>query len=404
MATPGGTGASSGDGFGYAIATAHINSDPCLDVVIGAPWHDVDGRADVGAAYVVYGSPKGLGKGRAGTVLTPDAWNGSAPNSLFGFSLAGADALGPDRPAIAIGAPYTDRPGKPNAGAAYMMWFRSDGTPHAHKRYFEDQPRTEEGAVASGLYGWSVALGALHGDPVRTDLVVGAPREPWNKEKQPGAVELIADASKPEPSAVMTLGPPDLGVPSGRPSRIGYALAYAAAGGTHYLAAGVPGAQVKGKDNAGAVALFRSDGHDFARSDVLTEGERGSTTAVENADQYGRSVALGVDRDGRVRLGVGIPYETSRMRHDGAVQIVPITGGGKARDLNQMLPGVPGDPGESAHFGLSVGFADGKALLIGVPDDRGHPTGSVIEAPAAGPLKQILPPAGQQAMDFGMGM
>lgn len=410
VSSPGTPGATSGDGFGYAVTTAHINNDPCADVVIGAPWRTVDGRADAGAVYVVYGSPQGLGRGRAGTMITPDVWiggRGSTANSLFGLSLDGADAGGGDRSAIAIGAPYTDRPGKPNAGAAYVMWFTPDGTPQAHKRYFEDQPRTEEGASAAGLYGWSVALTRMSGDAGRVDLAVGAPREPWNKGDQPGTVELLADVSRPAPSSVVTLGPAQMGVkpgPPGRPARIGFAMASAVAKGTHYLAVAAPGAPVDGHPNAGAVTLFRSDGRDYARDEVLTEGAHGSTTSVEDEDQYGRSVALGVDPAGHVRLGVGIPYETSRVRHDGAAQVVPITGGGKARDLNQMLPGVPGDPGPSAHFGWSVRFTAGSTLLAAIPDDREYPTGSVIEAPVQGPVRRLLPPSTPAAVDFGAGL
>jgi len=400
VASSAGPGASSGDGFGWSVATAHIDRDPCLDVVIGAPWREVSGKTDVGAVYVVYGSPRGLGKGRAGTIITPDAWNASAENSLFGYSLDGSDASGGEPASVAIGAPYTDRPGTPNAGAAYVMWFTRDGTPQNRKRYFEDQPRTVEGAKPAGLYGWSVALVSMYGDPGRRDLAVGAPREPRNRERQPGALVLLADVARPRPSAVMSLGPPDLAVPAGDTARIGFALAYAEAGGTHYLAAGVPGATVDGHRFAGAVALFASDGRDFRRRELITEGTHGSTTAVEDRDQFGRSVALGVDATNHVRLGVGMPFETSRVRHDGAAVLVPITGGGKAVDLNQAMPGVPGAPGESAHFGWSVRFTGGT-LLTGIPDDRERPTGSVLVTAPNGANRQVLPPPSPAAMDFG---
>lgn len=407
VATPAGPGASSGDGFGWSVATAHIDADPCLDLVVGAPWREVDGKADVGAVYVVYGSRRGLGRGRAGTVLTPDAWDGSTANSLFGFSLDAAGAGGDDLSGVAIGAPYTDRGRNRNAGAAYAMWFTRNGTPQNRKRFFEDDPRTVEGAAENGMYGWSVALVSMHGDPDRRDLAVGAPREPRRSGGRPGALVLLADVSRPAPSAVMSLGPPDLGVASAGSARIGFALAYVEQGGTHYFAVGVPGAEVNGHANAGVVALFESDGRDFSRRDVVTEGAYGSTTSIEDHDQYGRSVALGADRRGHVRLGVGMPFETSRVRHDGAAEIVPVTGGGKARDLNQSIAGVPGSPGESAHFGASVRFAGANGsgpLLVAIPDDREFPTGSVIEVPAEGGPRRILPAASPPAMDFGAGL
>ncbi|HEY3683846.1 MAG TPA: FG-GAP repeat protein [Streptosporangiaceae bacterium] len=403
VATAAGPGAASGDGFGWSVATAHIDDDPCLDVVIGAPWRDVDGKPDVGAVYVVYGSPRGLGRGKAGTVLTPDTWDGSQARALFGFSLAAADATGDDRSAIAAGAPYTDRGPKPNAGEAYAMWFTKNGTPQNRKVFAEDDPQTREGALAGGLFGWSVAIGPLYGDPRRDDLMVGAPREPSAGPAHPGALALLADVSGPSPSAVRTLGPADLGLSATGDVRIGYALAYLP-GPVDYLAVGAPGAEVSGHPDAGAVPLLRSNGADFALQETVTEGTHGSTTVVEDGDQFGRSVALGRDPKGRVRLGVGMPYETSRVRHDGAAEVVPLAGG-RARDLNQAVTGVPGNPGESAHFGWSVRFAGAAGsgpFLAGIPDDRDHVSGSVIEAPDTGaPRLVVPPPSPSQPLDFG---
>lgn len=400
VATSDGPGSSSGDGFGWAVATAHIDADPCLDLVVSAPWQEVDGKPNVGAVYVIYGSPRGLGRGKAGTILTPDAWNGSAAGGLFGFSLASGDAASDALAAVVIGAPYTDRgPAKKDAGAAYIMWFTANGTPQNRKEFAEDEPRTDSGAVTKGMFGWSVAFGALSGnpgDPTLRELVVGAPRQPGPKA---GRVVVLTDVARAAPSAISLL-PPDLGVAAKAGARIGYALAFLQQGRTGYLAVGVPGAEVNGHPRAGAVAVFTSDGNHFSRSEVITEGSHGSATTVEDDDQFGRAVALGADRRGNVRLAVGMPMETSRVRQDGAAEIVPLTGGGKARDLNQAVTGIPGSPGEYAHFGWSVRFA-GDELLVGVPDDRAHPTGSVIAIPDRGAPRLILPPANPQSLDFG---
>ena len=402
VATSDGPGASSGDGFGWAVATAHLDADPCLDLLVSAPWRQVDGKPDVGAVYVIYGSPRGLGRGKPGTILTPDAWNGSETGSLFGFSLAagsrGADALA----AVVIGAPYTDRDGKKDAGAAYIMWFTPNGTPQVRKEFAEDQPRTVSGAVTDGMYGWSVAFGALSGkptDPTLRELVAGVPRQPGPKA---GRVVMLTNVARSNP-ATISLMPADLGIAPKAGARIGYALAYVEQGGTNYLAVGVPGAEVNGHPRAGAVTLITSDGSSFARSRVITEGMSGSTTSVEDDDQFGRAVALGTDLKGHVRLAVGMPLETSRVRQDGAAEIIPVTGGGKAVDLNQAMSGVPGSPGENAHFGWSVRFT-GATLLVGVPDDREHPTGSVMEVPPSGAVRRILPPTGPAALDFGMAL
>lgn len=394
VATTAGPGPSPGDGFGWSVTTAHVDDDRCLDVVIGAPWHDVGGKTDTGAVYVIFGAAHGAGHGRAGTVLTADTWGSGQRNALFGFSLSAADASGADPSAVAVGAPYTDRGRLANAGAAYVRWFTRDGRPQRHRWFTENDPPTREGAIANGMFGWSVALGSLSGDPHRADLVVGAPRQPRRTGPRPGAVAILSDLSRRGPVRGRTLGPVELGVPRTGNVRIGYALAYMAHGDDHYLAVGVPGATVHGHKAAGAVPILRSDGSRYTRAKVVTEGMRGSKTVVEDFDQFGRSVALGAHgRDG-VRLGAGAPYETSRVRHDGAAVIVPLTGRGTARDVYQSLADIPGEPGDGAHVGWSVRFAGAGGtgpLLVGVPDDGSHVTGAVISVPDGRAARLLAP-------------
>src|SRR5690606_860312 len=44
-----------GDGFGWSVRLAKVDADECADLIVGAPYTDVDGNADAGAAYVIYG-------------------------------------------------------------------------------------------------------------------------------------------------------------------------------------------------------------------------------------------------------------------------------------------------------------------------------------------------------------
>ncbi|WP_345390362.1 integrin alpha [Nonomuraea salmonea] len=48
-------GPAKGDGFGWSVRLAQVNGDACADLVVGAPYADVDGVEDAGAAYVIFG-------------------------------------------------------------------------------------------------------------------------------------------------------------------------------------------------------------------------------------------------------------------------------------------------------------------------------------------------------------
>ncbi len=52
--------AEAGDEFGYSLAAGIFYAAPCVDLAIGVPGEDINGKVDAGALHAVYGSPSGL--------------------------------------------------------------------------------------------------------------------------------------------------------------------------------------------------------------------------------------------------------------------------------------------------------------------------------------------------------
>jgi len=119
--------------FGNAVA---ISGDTA---VVGAPYHDVGGNTDQGAAYVFV---------RSGTTWSQQAWltaSDGAASDLFGCSVAlvGDTAV--------VGAPCDDVGAITNQGSAYV--FTRSGT-----TWSEQQKLTASDGAASDFFGYSVAL------------------------------------------------------------------------------------------------------------------------------------------------------------------------------------------------------------------------------------------------------
>jgi hypothetical protein len=156
------------------------------------------------------------------------------------------------------------------------------------------------------------------------------------------------------------------------------------------LAVGVPGEDVRGRSDAGAVqVLYGSASGVTVRDQLWHQGRKGVKGALERGDHFASTVACGYfDADRYADLAIGIPSEDiGRKRDAGAVQV--LYGGPRgltARDQlwHQGKSGVPGANESGDLFGgvLAAGDLDGDGfddLAIGVP---GEDVGSV--GPEAG--------------------
>ncbi|NRQ35017.1 hypothetical protein HII36_24800 [Nonomuraea sp. NN258] len=254
------SGPARGDGFGWSVRLAKVDGDACADLVIGAPYTDVDDAQDAGAVYIVFGG----GTGRSPLLLT-------APQpqrfAHFGWSLAARGNL------VAIGAPYEDDGQVVDAGAAYVR--KGDGPV---RRISQETSDVRGNSEVGDQFGWSLAFGPRNG------LVVGVPyenddgagRQVEAGKLDSGSVVFIDDAFAPELVSLKLDSPTDA-----QGDKYGYAVAYADGSG---YAVSAPG--------PGYVQL-------------LDAGKR----QVRKVTQAGRSAfgfSLAASADGR--LAIGAPY------------------------------------------------------------------------------------------------
>ncbi|MFC4122169.1 FG-GAP repeat protein [Nonomuraea zeae] len=141
-----------GDAFGWSVRLAKVDSDACADLVIGAPYADVDGIEDAGAAYVVYG----------GGNTPPQRLAAVQPQRFahFGWSVAARGDL------VAISAPYEDEGSLLDVGAIYV---RKGAT--QLRRISQESVDVRGNSEVGDQFGWSMAFGPKNG------LVVGVPYE-----------------------------------------------------------------------------------------------------------------------------------------------------------------------------------------------------------------------------------
>ncbi len=270
-----------GDGFGWSVRLAKVDADACADLVVGAPYTDVDGRKDAGAAYVIYGG----GAAAPQRIVAPDAQRGAR----LGWSLAARGDL------VAIGAPYEDDGDVADAGAIYVR----KGT-GGLRRISQQSTDVRGNSEVGDQFGWSLAMGPGNG------LVVGVPYENDDGVGQQvdagkvdaGSVVVIEDVLAGELATVKLDSPT-----AASDDKYGYAVAWVDGVG---LAVGVPG--------PGYVQIY---------DDELEPARRVRQSGTE---AFGFSLAASADG----RLAIGAPY-------GGSVRIVTARDG---KDVRRFAPAV----------------------------------------------------------------
>ncbi|GGC12629.1 FG-GAP-like repeat-containing protein [Dyadobacter sediminis] len=151
-------------GMGASVASAgDVNGDGYSDVIVGAPYFDINGIMNAGAAFVYYGSS-------SGTVTTGFVTlSCNQAESLMGISVASAgDVNGDGFSDVIVGAPwYESDPVQHEEGAAFIYLGSATG--------LSNIPATtlEGNQIEAGL-GNSVAGAGDVNDDGFSDVVVGA--------------------------------------------------------------------------------------------------------------------------------------------------------------------------------------------------------------------------------------
>lgn len=375
-----------GDRFGAAVATAHVDEDACLDVVVGVPGEDLAGKVDAGMGHVIYGSLAGLNGDTAPTHLTQASAGGTIESGdQFGRSVAAADNLGHDTSVVAFGAPYEDVGSAIDAGAVDAFQF-SDSIPVTPVEITQNTPGVAGTSETGDLFGFSLAYGYnLINEYHSWDLVVGAPGEDIGALNSAGSVTVINGVHDYPPvvfpSQAWNQDSP--GVPGAAESgdQFGYSVATSVVdsyvkGSRQYVAVGAPGEAIGKRANAGAVQLFSSTGSGLVPGKSIHQDTAGVAGTAETGDRFGYQVAL--LNAPKLRLAVGVPYEDlGSVKDAGSVQVFSVSNPADDKAYDADSAGAAGARTKGGRYGLALSAiqADNENVFaVGSPY---HGTGRV---------------------------
>jgi hypothetical protein len=198
------TGEAPDNYFGWSIAGGDFNHDGISDLLIGAPYYS----SHTGCSYIVWGhdgtwpttiSATGIG-GTVGTKI-----NGEV-DSNSGISVANAGDVNHDgKTDLIIGAPLADTSDPKDAGRAYIVFGKDNGT--WSKEINLDSLTTADGVIINGvaandLLGQSVSGNVdVNGDNT-ADVIVGAPGSSLDGKKDAAGTTYVVFGSAILPSTI----------------------------------------------------------------------------------------------------------------------------------------------------------------------------------------------------------
>ncbi|XP_055609872.1 integrin alpha-PS4-like [Uranotaenia lowii] len=158
-------GDTTGEYFGYSLCTADVNGDGLTDVLVGAPYHSMDGERDNGAVYVFIN--RGLNEsGKLQLERAAKITSNYKGSGQFGYAIGALGDINQDGfNDIAIGAPFD------TTGAVYIYHGSSEG--------LSEQPAQvlRSSNPSSEMFGASVSRGMDIDSNEYKDIAVGAPSE-----------------------------------------------------------------------------------------------------------------------------------------------------------------------------------------------------------------------------------
>jgi hypothetical protein len=326
------------DRFGAALATGDFDNDGFSDLAIGVPGDEVGGAAKAGSVSVLYGTKEGLSS--AGDQIWHQNVTGilgtAGPKDRFGASLAVGDFNRDGYDDLVVGAPGDLVGSAAAAGQIHIIYGSANGLRAAgNDRFHQDTAGVLEIAGKGDRFGDSLAAADFDGDGF-SDVAVGIPKEDDGDAKSAGKVQVFFGS----PGGVTTTGnelwsQASDGVASGtkRNDRFGASLAAADFDDDGFadLAIGVPGEDIPGAANTGAVNLLygRASGLHPRSFNLLCQGHNDLVGIPEAGDRFGTKLrAIDVDGNHRWDLVIGMPGEDLAAVDAGAAILVPGTKSG----------------------------------------------------------------------------
>ncbi len=379
-----------GNARGLAWANAQATPPSLSDtLVVGVPYEDIQTIRDAGTIHVMPGSVSGL------TVTSSQEWNQSPaeiedaaePDDKFGYALAAGDFNNDGFPDLAIGIPFEDINGRMKAGAVQVLYgIQERLTAVGNQWWHQDKPGIDGAVESSDSFGRALATGDFNGDGY-TDLAIGVPGEKIETEEDAGAVQIIYGSD----AGLTAAGnqwwhqeSPDIEGSAAMWDFFGEALAAGDFNGDGYtdLAIGIPGEDVGGANDAGAVEIiYGSERGLVAAGDQLwTQDSPGMADMPEVTDSFGSALAAGdFNGDGYADLAIGVPNEDIGGFFDagivhvlyGSEQGLTTTG---SQWWYQNTPGVEEQAENGDRFGYALTTGDFNRdgyqdLAIGVPHE-----------------------------------
>ncbi|RMD81168.1 MAG: hypothetical protein D6815_12450, partial [Candidatus Dadabacteria bacterium] len=386
---------SDNDAFGSGVAAiGDIDGNGVVDLAVGAPADD-DGGSDRGAVWV-------LRMTSAGTVLatqkisdTTGGFGGGLSNGdRFGAAVAGVGDLDGDGIGdLAVGAPGDDDGGT-DRGGLWILWLNADGTVKAQQK-ISDTAGGFAGALSNGdAFGSAVTpLGDLDGDGV-VDVAVGAPGDDDGGTDEGAVWILFLDTAGTVKSATkLSELTPGFGGQLSAFDAFGYSVTAVRdldGDGLAELVAGAPGDGDGGFARGAAWVLFLDAAGGLKAFQKISDTAGGFAGILDDADQFGSSVAVvrDLNGDGRDDLAVGAPGDDDGAINAGAVWILFLNADGTValhRKISATAGGFVGPLSAGDAFGAAAVMArdlnaDGVAdLAVGanLDDDGGTNRGAV---------------------------
>ncbi|GLY30422.1 FG-GAP and VCBS repeat-containing protein [Kineosporia sp. NBRC 101731] len=378
------------DQVGTAIAVGDLDDDGCADLVVGAPGegggtpHRYSGQV-----HIVFGSPKGIDTSTAFVIPTT-----AAGFDRFGAALALQQARGNDHD-LYVGAPEATVGGKKSAGEVYRYTITPGGsggrvTVTAREVRSQNSAGVPGAAEAGDRFG-SVLSSVDNG----LGALVGVPEENVGTAKDSGSVWhlRVNAAGNPISSYSWSQNSPGVAGTATAGDRFGASVSSRG----NVAAIGVPGEDVAGRNNAGAVQTLVQKADVFTPQRFVTQNTAGVPGGAEAGDQFGAEVVAGAALicQEETDLAIGSPGEDVGSRKDaGSITLVNETRlGACASKVVRQGSGLAGAAETGDQVGSVLGITRGMdgldedysdRLLVGVPYED---IGAVPDAGLVQPLK-----------------
>lgn len=357
-----------GDLSGAALATGDFNCDGVADLAVGAPGEDLDAVTDAGAVNLVYGGANLNGQG---ALLTQQQGlqGPAAAGDMAGAALASGDFNGDGCADLAVGAPGDDTAAA-ETGIVNVVLGAASGTPLIG-------PDLVLGDTVAGTpgerdrFGTALAAGDFDCDGV-DDLAIGAPGTEVVKDgygyTKAGAAYVVygvRGAGLTGPSVMLAQEVSGLDGILESQDWLGLSLAAGnfGKGKCDDLAIGVPGEDVVGEADGGAVNVVYGSRRGLRSAPVLFQSE-GLRELPERGDRLGTSLGVAdVDCNGLDDLVIGVEGEALGGKDDAGVAHV-VRGSsqrglqGRGQLLSQRARSMGGKPEVGDMFGSVVAAGD----------------------------------------------